>query len=157
MLMIIAPNYRAHRGKEERGEVKGLGIYARVCGEEEGNADYGGRVQPSQQHVVPCVKVVEWGFGTRGLRMLAAFWAGIPVEDTQDAGVVPRLLTRCHWDTLLVASYDTQENGRRILPPTHRGYTPNHSYIQLPEFLIFSLEKICFLLTSNLVLIKNWL
>ena len=25
-----------------------------------GNADYGGMVQPSQQHVVPCVKVIEW-------------------------------------------------------------------------------------------------
>ena len=50
-----------------------------------------GMVQPSQQHVAPCVNVVEWGFSTRGLRMLAAFWAGIPVEDTQDAGIVPRL------------------------------------------------------------------
>ena len=30
-----------------------------------GNADYGGMVQPSQQHVAPCVKVVEWGLGTR--------------------------------------------------------------------------------------------
>ena len=48
-------------------------------------------VQPSQQHVAPSVKVVEWGFGTIGLRMVAAFWAGIPVEATQDAGVVPRL------------------------------------------------------------------
>ena len=36
-------------------------------------------VQPSQQHVVSRVKVVEWGFGLRGLRMVAAFWAGIPV------------------------------------------------------------------------------
>ena len=45
------------------------------------NADYGGMVQPSQQHVALCVKGVEWGFGTRGLRMLA-FWAGIPVEVT---------------------------------------------------------------------------
>ena len=47
--------------------------------EEEGNADYGGMVQPSKQHVTPSVKVVEWGFGTRGLGMLALFWAGIPV------------------------------------------------------------------------------
>ena len=60
-----------------------------VCGEEERNADYGGVVQPSQQHVAPCVKVVEWEFGTRGLRMLVAFWAGIEV--TQEAGVFPRL------------------------------------------------------------------
>ena len=28
-------------------------------GEEEGNADYGGIVHPSQQHVAPCVKGVE--------------------------------------------------------------------------------------------------
>ena len=60
-------------------------------GEEEGIADYEGMMQPSQQHVAPCVKVVEWGFGTRGLRMLAAFWVGIPLEVTQEAGVVPRL------------------------------------------------------------------
>jgi len=38
--------------------------------EEEGNADYGGMVQPSQQHVSPCVKMVEWRFGTRGLRIV---------------------------------------------------------------------------------------
>ena len=43
-----------------------------------------GMVQPSQQHVVPCVKVVEWGFDTRGLRMF-------PVEVTQETGVVSRL------------------------------------------------------------------
>ena len=88
LMMIIAPNSRAHKGKNERGEVKGE--YGGVCGEEEeGNADYGGMVQPSQQHVAPCVKVVEWGIGTRGLRMLAALWAGIPVKDTHDTGVVP--------------------------------------------------------------------
>ena len=77
MMMIIAPNSRARKGENERGEVKGE--YRGICGEEEGNADYGG-----------CVKVVDWGFGTRGLRMLAAFWAGIPAEDTQDTGIVPR-------------------------------------------------------------------
>ena len=27
----------------------------------EGSADYGGMVQPSQQHLAPCVKGVEWG------------------------------------------------------------------------------------------------
>ena len=47
-------------------------------------------MQPSQQHVAPCIKGVEWGLGTRGLRMVAAFLAGIPVEVTQEAGVVPR-------------------------------------------------------------------
>ena len=45
-----------------------------TSGEEEGNADYSGVVQPSQQHVAPCVKVVEWGLGMRrGLGMVAAF------------------------------------------------------------------------------------
>ena len=33
---------------------------------------------------------VEWGLGTRGLRMVAAFWAGIPIEITQKAGVILR-------------------------------------------------------------------
>jgi len=37
-------------------------------------------MQPSQQHVVPYEKEVEWGFGTRGLRMVAAYWASIPVS-----------------------------------------------------------------------------
>ena len=87
-MMIIAPNSRTHKGEKERGEMKEE--YGRIWREEEGNADYGGVVQPSQQHVAPCVKLVKWGFGTRGLRMLAAFWAGIPVEDTQETGVVPR-------------------------------------------------------------------
>jgi len=32
-------------------------------------------------------KEVQWGLGTRGLRMVAAFWAGISVEVTQEAGV----------------------------------------------------------------------
>ena len=45
-----------------------------------GRLTTGGMVQSSQQHVAPCVKVVEWGLGRRGLGMLAAFWAGIPVE-----------------------------------------------------------------------------
>ena len=48
-----------------------------------------GMVQPSQPHVAPCVRAVKWRLGTRGLRMLAAFWAGIKVEVTQEAGVVP--------------------------------------------------------------------
>jgi len=46
----------------------------------EGNADYGGMVQLSQQHVAPCVKWVEWGLGTRGLRIMAAFQADIRVS-----------------------------------------------------------------------------
>ena len=35
-------------------------------GGEERNADTGGMVQPSQQHVAPCVKGVGRGLGTRG-------------------------------------------------------------------------------------------
>ena len=51
-MMNIAPNSRAYKGEKERGEYRG------ICGEE-GNADYGGMVQPYQQHVAPCVKGVE--------------------------------------------------------------------------------------------------
>ena len=47
-------------------------------------------VQPSQQHVAPCVKRIEWGLGTIGLRMVAAGWVGIPGQVTQEAGLVPR-------------------------------------------------------------------
>ena len=54
------------------------GEYGGVCGEEEGNPDYGGMVQPSNYAL--CVKVDEWRFGTTGLRMLAAYLAGILVE-----------------------------------------------------------------------------
>ena len=43
--------------------------------------------KPSQQLVAPCVKGVEWGLGTRGLRMVAAFWIGILVDVTQEVGV----------------------------------------------------------------------
>ena len=32
------------------------GEYGGICTEAEGNADYGGTVQPSQQHVTPYVK-----------------------------------------------------------------------------------------------------
>ena len=53
------------------------------------NANYRGMVQPSQQHVVTCVKVVELRLDTRGSRMVAAFWAGIPVDFTQETGGVP--------------------------------------------------------------------
>ena len=51
--MLIALNSRAHKGKNERGEMKVK--YGGVCGDMEGNGDYGGMVQPSQQHVAPCV------------------------------------------------------------------------------------------------------
>ena len=57
-------------------------------GRRRGTLTAGEMVQPSQQHVAPCVKVVGWGLGKRGLRIVAAFWACIPVEVTQEAGVV---------------------------------------------------------------------
>ena len=63
--MIIAPNSRAHKGKKERGEVKG--------NMEEFVGRRRGMVQHSQQHVAPCVKGIEYGLDTRGLRMVAAF------------------------------------------------------------------------------------
>jgi len=57
----------------------------------EWSADYGRMVQGSKQHVAPCVKGVEWGLGTRGLRMVSPFWEDIPVDVTQD-GIVPPTL-----------------------------------------------------------------
>ena len=33
-------------------------------------------MQLSPQHVAPFVEGVEWGLGTKGLRIVAAFWAG---------------------------------------------------------------------------------
>ena len=38
----------------------------------------------SNMNVAPCVKEVEWAWSTRGLRIMAAFWIGIPVEVTQE-------------------------------------------------------------------------
>ena len=49
-----------------------------------------GMVQPSHQHVASCVKVVERGLGMTSLRMVAAFWAGISAQVTEEVGVVPR-------------------------------------------------------------------
>ena len=46
----------ARKGEKERREVKGN--CGRIC-EKVGNANYGGIVQPSQQHVAPCAKRVE--------------------------------------------------------------------------------------------------
>ena len=46
VMVMIAPNSRARKGGKERGEVKGE--YGGIEVEEEGNADYGGMVQPSQ-------------------------------------------------------------------------------------------------------------
>ena len=51
-MMMIAPNSRAFKEEKERGEVKGE--YGGIRGEE-GNTDYGGMVQPSQQYDAPCM------------------------------------------------------------------------------------------------------
>jgi len=40
---------------------------------EEENDDCGGMVRPSQKHVLPYEKGVEWRLGMRGLRIVAAF------------------------------------------------------------------------------------
>ena len=45
---------------------------------EEENTENEGMVQPIQQYVAACVKGVEWGLGTRALRIVAAFWTDIP-------------------------------------------------------------------------------
>ena len=45
-------------------------------------------MQTNQRHVVPCVKGVEWGFDTRDLRIVAAFWAGIPQSLQRDLRIV---------------------------------------------------------------------
>ena len=58
------PNSRARKGWKKRREVKWE--YGGIRGEDEGNADYGGMMQPSQQHTASCVRGVEWGLGTRG-------------------------------------------------------------------------------------------
>ena len=44
------------REEDGRGEGGGGRGYGGIRGEEECNADYWGMVQPSQQHVAPCVK-----------------------------------------------------------------------------------------------------
>ena len=51
VMMIIAPNSCAHKGKKERGEVKEEHRGVRkgmLTTTEKGNADYGKMVQPSQ-------------------------------------------------------------------------------------------------------------
>jgi len=53
----------------------------RRCGsKEEFEGRRRGMVQPSQQHVAPCVKGAEWVLGTRGLGLMAAVLVGIPVD-----------------------------------------------------------------------------
>ena len=53
--MMIAPK----EGEEEEVVKEGKGEYGLIWDEKEGNANYGGMVQPSQQHVTPSVNGVE--------------------------------------------------------------------------------------------------
>ena len=103
--------------------------------------------KPSQQHVAPCVKGVKWGLGRRSLRIVAVFWAGIPrfLQPINCVGyntggrrsTTPS--TRCHPDTLLVGTYDTQGNGGRILFPL-RGLII--SFFPVPYPLVLSMSNI---------------
>ena len=62
---MITPNSRVRKEGKEKGVCEGgVGRNMREGGEE--IADYGEMLQPSQQHITPCVKGVEWGLGTRG-------------------------------------------------------------------------------------------
>ena len=70
---MIAPDSCARNEGKERKQMKGE--YGIISGEEEENAGYGGILQPSQQYVTPCVKGVERGLATGGLRI----WTGILV------------------------------------------------------------------------------
>ena len=58
--------------EEEEGDEGRVCIW-KIREEKEGNADYGGKVQPSQQHVAPCVNEVRWGLGTSGLKGIRHF------------------------------------------------------------------------------------
>ena len=78
-------------------------------------------MQPSQQHGIgaPCVKVVEWGLGYRGLRMVATFWAGIRVEVTQEARVVSRC-RRAAIGTTFYLPHTTRRETVGVFYPAHR-------------------------------------
>ena len=78
-MVMVALNSRARKGGKDRGEVNEGSMEKFEGKTTDGNADYGVMVQPSQQHVAPYVKGVEWGLGTRSLRIVAAFWAGINI------------------------------------------------------------------------------
>ena len=92
MMMIVSNSRALKRGKESE-EVKG---------------EYRG------------VKRVGWGLGMRGLSMVAAFWAGIPVEVTQEADVV----LRCRRAVIGTPFYSPQTTRREtvgVLYPPDRG------------------------------------
>ena len=104
MMMMIAPLSRTRKGQKERGEVKGKYMEQFEGSRRRGIPTTGeyGAVQSATFYSM--CKTIGWGMGTRGLRMVATFWAGISVEVTQEAGVI----------SLSVESYDekTAENVR---------------------------------------------
>ena len=51
VVVVIALNSHAHKGER--------GVWRNLRGEEV-NADYEAMMQPSQQHITSCVKVIEW-------------------------------------------------------------------------------------------------
>ena len=60
--------------------------------------------------------------GRRGLAMVAAFWVGIPVKVTQEAGVVPRCRRAAIGTPLLPAHTTRREKVSEFYPPpTRRG------------------------------------
>ena len=67
MIIMIAHNSRAHKRGESLEEFERRGILTT------------GMMQPGLKYVAPCVKDVVWVLGTRGLKMVAVFWTGIPV------------------------------------------------------------------------------
>ena len=77
MSLTLVHARRGERRRKKRGDEEGAWKNLR---EEEGNSDYDGMVQLSQQHVAQCIKGVEWGLDTRDLRLVAACWAGFPVS-----------------------------------------------------------------------------
>ena len=71
---------------------------------------------------------VEWGLGTRVLRMVAAFWAGIPVEVTQEVDVVPR----CRRAAIGTPFQSPHTTRRKMLPPAHSDHSPTKFGTELP-------------------------
>ena len=99
------------------------------------------------QHFEPCVKGVEWGFGMRGFRMVTG-------RGYARGRRSPTLETRCHRDTFLVASYDTQRNGGRILPCAHRGLIIMQ--IIMMQIALIIMQMIQFwLISSNITKHRN--
>ena len=75
-------------------------------------------MQTSQKHVAPCVKVVKWGFDTRDLRMVAAFWAGILVEVTHTQEHV--VVTRCRRAAIEIPLESPHTTHRKRAKPAHK-------------------------------------